>query len=238
MAPEGLGSRSRRNTPVQGMRWTSRSGIGRSARAVGARRARSILRSCVSNREACKIVGVNVRTGERWRNGRIPSGRAAGAPPITSAAPSVVRGRFLNEDERVVIADRRRTGATIRRIATELGRDPATVSRELRCNAHQPSGGSRPYAARRRADVRRPRPKVRILAADAELPRVVQDHLARKRSPAVPPRTGALLCMPARDIPYSASRAEKRSTRCPGPSSRLLIYCRRIPPESRSRLMR
>ena len=137
----------------------------------------------MSSREACTIVGINVRTGKRWRNGRNPTGRQAGAPPITSAAPSVVRGRFLNENERIVIADRRRAGATIRQIAAELDRDPATVSRELRRNAHQVSGDYRPHAAQARADARRPRPKVRKLAADTGLHHVVQDHLARKRSP-------------------------------------------------------
>ncbi|MDX8055229.1 IS30 family transposase [Lentzea sp. BCCO 10_0798] len=102
---------------------------------------------------------------------------------MTSAAPSVVRGRFLNENERIVIADRRRAGATIRQIAAELDRDPATVSRELRRNAHQVSGDYRPHAVQARADARRPRPKVRKLAADTGLHHVVQDHLARKHSP-------------------------------------------------------
>lgn len=39
--------------------------------------------------EACRIVGINYRTGKRWRNGRTPSGRTKGAPPAQRpVAPS------------------------------------------------------------------------------------------------------------------------------------------------------
>ncbi|MFD3373760.1 MULTISPECIES: hypothetical protein [unclassified Streptomyces] len=31
--------------------------------------------------EVCRIVGINYRTGKRWRHGRIPSGTTKGAPP-------------------------------------------------------------------------------------------------------------------------------------------------------------
>jgi transposase-like protein len=33
---------------------------------------------------ACRIVGVNAKTGRRWRNGRNPVGNHQGAPPLTS----------------------------------------------------------------------------------------------------------------------------------------------------------
>lgn len=140
-------------------------------------------RQGVSSREACKIVGINERTGKRWRNVRNPTGSHAGAPPITSAAPSVVRGRFLNEDERLAIADRRRAGATLQRIAEELGRDRPTISRELCRNAHLVSGDHRPHAAQARADARWPRPKLGKMAANPELRQVVQDGLDLRWSP-------------------------------------------------------
>ncbi|MEU0886253.1 IS30 family transposase [Lentzea sp. NPDC005914] len=143
----------------------------------------ALVRQGVSSREACKIVGINVRTGKRWRNGRNQTGNEAGTPPITSAASSVVRGRFLNEDERVIIADRRRAGATLRQIAEDLGRDRSTISRELRRNAHQISGDYRPYAAQRRAESRRPRPKTGKIAANPELRQVIQDGLDLRWSP-------------------------------------------------------
>lgn len=94
----------------------------------------------LSNKEACRIVGINLRTGRRWRNGRNPTDKNVGALPITSAAPPAVRGRYLHETERIHIADRVRENASIREIARELGHAPSTISREIRRNGH-PSYG-------------------------------------------------------------------------------------------------
>ena len=143
----------------------------------------ALVRQGVSSREACGIVGINVRTGKRWRNGSNPTSGRAGAPSITSVAPSAVRGRFLGEDERIVIADRHRGGATLHQIATELGRDRSTISRELRRNAHPVSGDYRPHAAQARAEARRPRPKTSKIAANPALRQVVQDGLDLRWSP-------------------------------------------------------
>ncbi|MEU6968465.1 IS30 family transposase, partial [Kitasatospora aureofaciens] len=71
----------------------------------------------LSSREACRIVGINSRTGKRWRNGRNPTGRTAGAPPVRRAAPSSGSSRYLREVDRIHIADRLREKATIRAIA-------------------------------------------------------------------------------------------------------------------------
>nr|WP_323179853.1 hypothetical protein [Streptomyces bobili] len=35
-----------------------------------------------SNNEACRIVGINRRTGQKWRNGRSADRRQKAAPPI------------------------------------------------------------------------------------------------------------------------------------------------------------
>jgi IS30 family transposase len=137
----------------------------------------------VSSREACTIVGINERTGNRWRNGRNPTGHDVGAPPIMSAASSLARGRFLNEDERIVIADRRRAGATMQQIAEELDRDRSMISRELRRNAHPVSKDYRPHAAQARAEARRPRPKLGKIAANPTLRQVIQDGLDLRWSP-------------------------------------------------------
>ena len=138
----------------------------------------------VSSKEACRIVGVNPRTGKVWRNGRNPSRGHAGAAPITRplAAPGG-SSRYLREDERIYIADRLREQATIRAIAGELGRAPSTISREVRRNAHPRTGVYRPHAAQARADARRPRPKVSKLAAHPWLRQVVQDGLDARWSP-------------------------------------------------------
>ncbi|WP_394622069.1 IS30 family transposase [Lentzea sp. JNUCC 0626] len=137
----------------------------------------------MSSREACRIVGVNYRTGKRWRNGKKQSKWNKAAPPITAVAPPCEASRFLREDERILIADRGREKATIRQIAAELGRSPSTISRELRRNAHPVSGQYRPHAAQARADARRPRPKTGKIAATPLLRQVIQDGLDLRWSP-------------------------------------------------------
>jgi IS30 family transposase len=142
-----------------------------------------LVASGVSSREACRVVGVNYRTGKRWRNGRKQSKWNRAAPPITEVAPAPARGRFLGEDERIVIADLRRAGVSLRRIAAELGRDCSTISRELRRNAHPVSGDYRPHAAQARAQARRPRPKTGKIAANPALRQAIQDGLDLRWSP-------------------------------------------------------
>ncbi|MFG2904051.1 IS30 family transposase [Kitasatospora sp. NPDC048286] len=137
----------------------------------------------MNSSEACRIVGINTRTGKRWRNGRAVSGRTAGAPPITSVAPPPGPSRYLREEDRIHIADRLREKATVRAIAAELGRSPSTVSREIRRNRHPDSGAYRPHAAQARADARRPRPKLGKIARNPELRAFIQHRLDRKWSP-------------------------------------------------------
>src|SRR4051794_23384769 len=141
----------------------------------------------VSNSEACRIVGINRRTGKRWRHGRTitsSSGqRLHYAPVVGGARKREISARFLSEDERVRIADLRRAGEGVRAIARELGRDPATVSRELRRNVDPKSSAYRPHTAQRLAERRRARPKVGKLVADAELRACVEGRLKRRWSP-------------------------------------------------------
>jgi len=91
----------------------------------------------VSNSEACRLVGVNRRTGTRWRYGRTvtySSGDELHYPPMATSRTTCLSGRFLSEDERVLIADRVRAGASLRAIGRELGRPASTVSREVHRN--------------------------------------------------------------------------------------------------------
>jgi IS30 family transposase len=94
-----------------------------------------------------------------------------------------VQSRHLHEDDRVHIADRHREQASVRQIAAELGRDPSTISREPRRNAHPVSGDYRPHAAQARAEARRPRPKISKIAVSPALRQAVQDGLTHKWSP-------------------------------------------------------
>ncbi|MGW5746597.1 IS30 family transposase [Amycolatopsis sp. NPDC003861] len=138
----------------------------------------------VSTAQACRTVGINPRTGHRWRNGR-PSRAKAGreADRRPPARPVSLSDRFLSVEERIVIADLRREGRSLRSIAAELGRAVSTISREVRRNAHPGSGDYRPHAAQDRADARRPRPKTGKLAANPQLRALVQDMLNEKFSP-------------------------------------------------------
>ncbi len=134
-----------------------------------------LMRQGYSNKEACRIVGINPRTGKVWRNGRhAHKGLSKARPPVHREPSSAGPGRYLRESERIHIADRRREKASIRTIAAELGRSPSTISREIRRNGiplHR--GGSgwayRPHAAQARADARRPRPKPGKIGQNPEL---------------------------------------------------------------------
>ncbi len=88
----------------------------------------------MSSQAACRIVGINTRTGKRWRHGRTvvtAAGTVLTYPPIT-IQPPVISERFLSEDERVAIADGLVQGHGVRSIAAELGRSPSTVSKDQR----------------------------------------------------------------------------------------------------------
>ncbi|MFJ2816845.1 IS30 family transposase [Streptomyces sp. NPDC087294] len=139
-----------------------------------------------SNREASRIVGINPRTGKRWRNGwhSPPTGKPK--PPITVEAPASEPSRYLREADRIHIADRLRENASVRQIAAELGRSPSTISREIRRNGALWRGRDwtyRPHAAQRRAEERRPRPKPGRIGQNPELRDFVQHHLALRWSP-------------------------------------------------------
>jgi IS30 family transposase len=90
--------------------------------------------------------------------------------------------RFLSEDERVMIGDRVRAGASQRAIGRELGRAASTVRREVRRNRDE-SGLYRPFAAQRMAVGRLVRPKERRLASDPVLREKVQGWLDQRWSP-------------------------------------------------------
>jgi transposase, IS30 family len=136
----------------------------------------------VSNTKACRIVGINRRTGKRWRYGSNPTGNRKGAPPAWLLAPQPGLSRYLREADRIHVADRLREQASIRTIAAELGRSPSTVSREIRRNQHPTNGQYRPFAAQARADRRRPRPKPGKIAQNPELRDYIQPHLAKRWS--------------------------------------------------------
>ena len=68
------------------------------------------MRQGLTNAEACRQVGINIRTGRRWRYGRHVrvNGRDYTYGPI-AAGPPVISSRFLSENERLHIADLHRS---------------------------------------------------------------------------------------------------------------------------------
>ncbi|MFJ3891529.1 helix-turn-helix domain-containing protein [Streptomyces rubrogriseus] len=74
-----------------------------------------------SNREACRIVGIDRRTGKKWRNGSHANKSRKALPPAHRGTAPSGSSRFLRESERIHIADRLREKASIRQIAAELG---------------------------------------------------------------------------------------------------------------------
>jgi transposase, IS30 family len=139
----------------------------------------------VSNREACRIVGINRRTGTGWRLGRTirnTAGEAVHYPPVRIVTPPKRHPRYLSLDARMVIADLWREKRTVREIARELGRSPATVSRELRRNVDD-RGRYLPRSADRVATERIARPRARRVMVDTELRAVVVDLLGKRWSP-------------------------------------------------------
>ncbi|MDX6230696.1 MAG: transposase, family [Frankiales bacterium] len=137
----------------------------------------------VDNSEACRRVGVNRRTGTRWRFGRtIPSssGLLLHYPAVITTRLPVISARYVSEEERVVLADLACTNATVTAIAAEMGRSTSTISRELRRNA---SGAYGAHEAHRLAAERRRRTRPRRVALDVELRQFVQHRLDRGWSP-------------------------------------------------------
>ncbi|MEU4234432.1 helix-turn-helix domain-containing protein [Nonomuraea sp. NPDC026600] len=77
-----------------------------------------------STREAAQMVGINLRTGKKWRKGHHSPGKGLKpkAPihqkqvehPAGPQGPPFRSSRYLNENERIHIADRVREGASIR----------------------------------------------------------------------------------------------------------------------------
>ena len=90
-----------------------------------------LIASGITSAEAAVKVGVSVPVGTRWFR------HAGGMPPISLAEPT---GRYLSFEEREEIALLRAKQVGVREVARRVGRDPGTISRELRRNAATRSG--------------------------------------------------------------------------------------------------
>lgn len=123
-----------------------------------------------SSEDAAVAVGVSSAVGARWFR------QGGGMPTITLADPG---GRYLSFSEREEIALLKAQDLGVREIARRVGRDPATVSRELRRNAAT-RGGKLEYrasVAQWKAELMARRPKPAKLAANTRLHDYVQERL-------------------------------------------------------------
>ncbi len=121
--------------------------------------------------EAAESVGVSWPVGARWFR------HAGGMPPLSLAEPT---GRYLSFTEREEIAVLRAQDIGVRQIARRLGRDPGTISRELRRNAATRSGKRvyRALVAQWKAQQAAKRPKTAKLADNDRLREYVQERLS------------------------------------------------------------
>jgi IS30 family transposase len=149
------------------------------------RRYVQLIAQGVNNSEACRLVGINRKTGNRWRYGRRVR-NSAGAlviyAPVKITEPRPRSPRYLSEHERIQIADLLAAKTPMRGIAEQLGRAPSTISREILRNG-DPDGRYRPHHAEHAARVRAARARKRRIAVDAVLAEAVQRLLAKRWSP-------------------------------------------------------
>lgn len=125
----------------------------------------------VTTVEAAESIGVSWPVGARWFR------HAGGLPPISLEEPI---GRYLSFAERKEIALLRAQQLGVREIARRIGRDPGTVSRELRRNAAT-RGGKQVYralVAQWKAQQAAKRPKTAKLVNNDTLREYVQERLA------------------------------------------------------------
>ncbi|ORI12914.1 IS30 family transposase, partial [Rhodococcus sp. 1168] len=125
----------------------------------------------MSTAEASLTVGVSVPVGSRWFR------HAGGMTPLSLDEPT---GRYLSFAEREEIALLRAQDVGVREIARRIGRDPGTISRELRRNAATRSGKLfyRALVAQWKAQQASKRPKSAKLLNNNQLREYVQERLA------------------------------------------------------------
>ena len=131
---------------------------------------REIARGLTSE-DAAVVVGVSQAAGSRWF-------RQRGGMPLFMVSP--VAGRYLSFPEREEIALLKGQGLGVREIARRVGRDPSTISRELRRNAAT-RGGKLDYrasVAQWKAELLARRPKTAKLVTNDRLRQYVQERLS------------------------------------------------------------
>jgi IS30 family transposase len=153
-----------------------------------------------TSEDAGAAVGVSTPVATRWFR------HAGGMPPISLDEPT---GRCLSFDEREEIAVLREQEHGVREMARRIGRDPSTVSRELRRNAATRAGKQvyRAGVAQWKAQQAAKRPKVAKLARNARL----RDYVEHKLAGEVTDADGHPIAGP--NLPWAGRRHGRRQDR-------------------------
>ncbi len=150
--------------------------------------------------EAAAGVGVSTPVGSRWFR------HAGGMSPITLTA---LTGRYLSFAEREEIALLNAQNCGVREIARRVGRDPSTISRELRRNAATRAGQRiyRAGVAQWKAQHAAKRPKLAKLATNPRL----RDYVEQRLAGAVSDAEGRPI--PGPNVPWAGRRHGRRQDR-------------------------
>jgi len=159
-----------------------------------------LIASGVTSEHVAVEVGVSTPVGTRWFR------HAGGMPPISLAEPS---GRYLSFAEREEIALLKAQDHGVREIARRIGRDPSTISRELRRNAATRASqrGYRAGVAQWKAQQAAKRPKSAKLATNLTL----HDYVEHCLSGDVTDAEGRSI--PGPNVPWVGRRHGRRADR-------------------------
>ena len=168
---------------------------------------------------AAREVGISRTAANNWAGGYkvYRKGQVVGVvTPLDRLTVREISPRYLSQEERIEIADLHHAGVSVRKIATQLGRAPSTVSRELRRSPNK--CGYRPFEAHRQAASRRARDHKRRVEKNSELRRIVGELLAQRWSPQQIARH-KLSSIPTTGRCGCATRASTRRSISPAPGS-------------------
>ncbi len=137
------------------------------------RRYFELIRQGHSGATASARVGVSLSCGSLWF---IDAGSV-------SYVEKPINARYLDQDDRIEIADGLARREPVKVIAARIGKSYQSVYKEIARN-RKPDGRYQPWFAHNRAHQRLRRPKVRVFAGDDALREVVADKLGKRWSPA------------------------------------------------------
>lgn len=127
-----------------------------------------LIRTGMPGAQAARRVGVSMSCGSLWFID-------AGSVSITETRP--INSRYINQDDRIEIADGLAAGEPVKSIAARIGKSFQSVYREIARN-RKPDGTYQPWFAHNQAHLRRRRPKRRILAQETSLAAIIAGHCA------------------------------------------------------------